>query len=155
MSKMIENLSLEKEERMPDLDIVMKDVMSRMDDIMAFMEMLSLIRSSGIMDFLRAILENREDVTRIVVDEASKKVNMNFIRNALSIYTFLSSIDPDVMRNFMKNAGESLTSAKMTKQTDGIGIMKLYSIIKQPGTFEAMRIMLKILSGLAPEEKKK
>lgn len=154
MAKMIEYIGTEEEERIPDLDLVMRDIMSRMDDIMALMELLSIMKRSGIIDLLKAVMENRNSVTEVMVDEASKRANMNFIRNALSVYTFLSGIDPDLMRNFMKNAAESISSVKISKPSEGMGIMKLYSLMKQPGTLDAIRIMLKILSGLVPEERK-
>lgn len=124
------------------------------EDLKAVLDLVSLARRSGLLDFLKALLERKEDATEVLVEEATKDPNMKFLRNLLSVYTLLSRIDPDRIRGFMENAADSVQSAGKFKGEGPMGILKINSQIKDPDVSAGLRVLFSLARGFTAREKK-
>ncbi len=155
MAKMIEEIEEDKKSGSVSSDEIMEQIMNHASDISAVLDLIAAANRTGVIGFLKALVENHQDVTDVVVEEATSQSNMRFIRNLLSVYTMLSRIDPDRLRPFMENAADSITAADGLKVEGPLGLLKIGSQLKDPDVSAGVRVLLSIAKGFTAGRKNK
>ena len=155
MAKMIEEIEEDKKSGSVSSDEMMEQIMNHASDISAVLDLIAAANRTGVIAFLKALVENHQDVTDVVVEEATSQSNMRFIRNLLSVYTMLSRIDPDRLRPFMENAADSITAADGLKVEGPLGLLKIGSQLKDPDVSAGVRVLLSIAKGFTAGRKNK
>jgi len=155
MAKMIEEIEEDKKSGSVSSDEMMEQIMNHASDISAVLDLIAAANRTGVIGFLKALVENHQDVTDVVVEEATSQSNMRFIRNLLSVYTMLSRIDPDRLRPFMENAADSITAADGLKAEGPLGLLKIGSQLKDPDVSAGVRVLLSIAKGFTAGRKNK
>ena len=154
MAKMIEHVETEEKPGSDISEETLGQLARHAEDISAVLELVSVARRSGILEFLKAIMERREDAAEVLVEEATRDPNMRFLRNLLSVYTLLSRVNPDKIRGFMENAAESIQSADHFREEGPLGLLKINSQLKDPDVSAGLRVMLSLAKGFTSREKK-
>jgi len=155
MAKMIEEIEEDKKSGTASPDAVMEEIMNHASDISAVLDLIAAANRTGVIGFLRALVENHQDVTDVVVEEATSQSNMRFMRNLLSVYTMLSRIDPERLRPFMENAADSIAAADRLKADGPLGLLKIGSQLKDPDISAGVRVLLSVARGFTAGRKDK
>ncbi|BAB59386.1 TVG0257960 [Thermoplasma volcanium GSS1] len=103
---------------------------------------------------IKAIMEHKADVVGVATEEIYKEKNQNFLRNILTIYTLLSSIDSERLRKFMENAAKSIESADKLKAEGSLSLLKIGSQLKDPDVSAGVRVLLSVAKGFTKDEEK-
>ncbi len=154
MAKMIEHVEIDENQDSKTSDALLAELALHLEDISAVLDLISSARKSGVLEFLKALMERREDATEVLVEEVTSDPNMRFIRNLLSLYTLLSRVNPDRIRGFMENAAVSIQSADKFREEGGLGILKLNSMLKDPDVSAGLRVLLNLSKGFTSRDKK-
>ena len=155
MAKMIEEIEEDKKSGSVSPDELMEQIMNHASDISAVLDLIAAANRTGVIAFLKALVENHQDVTGVVVEEATSQSNMRFIRNLLSVYTVLSRIDPEKLRPFMENAADSIADADRLKADGPLGLLKIGSQLKDPDVSAGVRVLLSVAKGFTSGRKNK
>lgn len=78
-----------------------------------FARLLDAVQRSEILTFLTALLENWDRVMKVITEELTDERMARFIRNALSVFAIVSSVDTDrLMKAVSKMAGDGSAPAR-------------------------------------------
>ncbi len=155
MAKMIEKIEENGNAETVSPEAVMEEMAGHMEDISAVLDLVAAANRSGMISFLKSLVENYRGITDVVVEEATSQSNMRFIRNLLSIYTVLSRVDPERLRPFMENAARSVEDADRLKAEGPLGLLKIGSQLKDPDVSAGIRILLSMAKGFTEGRKNK
>lgn len=111
------------------------------------------MEENGLLEFLDGIARNYKHTVELITDEMSRESNRRFLTNALSIYTLLSSIDPDRLTSFVRNVASSFNAADDAREKGSVGILSLLSEMKDRDVSAGIRILLSIMKGFTSEKK--
>ena len=155
MAKMIEEIEDDKKSGSVPTSELMEQIADHASDISAVLDLIEAANRTGVIAFLKALVENHQDVTEVIVEEATSQGNMRFVRNLLSVYTMLSRIDPERLRPFMENAADSIAAADRLKADGPLGLLKIGSQLKDPDVSAGVRVLLSVARGFTAGRKDK
>ncbi|MEM0156772.1 MAG: DUF1641 domain-containing protein [Thermoplasmataceae archaeon] len=155
MAKMIEKIEENGKTGIISPDEVLEQIAGHAQDISAVLELIAAANKTGMISFLKSLVENYQGITDVVVEEATSQSNMRFLRNLLSIYTVLSRVDPDRLRPFMENAAHSVEDADRLKAEGPLGLLKIGSQLKDPDVSAGVRVLLSMAKGFTEGRKNK
>lgn len=153
MAKMIEEIEDNGGTGSPTPDEVMEQIGDHASDISAVLDLIGAANRTGIIGFLKALIENHQDITDVIVETATEESSMRFIRNLLSVYAMLSRIDPEKLGPFMENAAESIEAADRLKSEGPMGLLKIGSQLKDPDVSAGVRVLLSVAKGFTAGRK--
>jgi uncharacterized protein YjgD (DUF1641 family) len=111
------------------------------------MQVVKALSDSGILSIASSLFENYQDVLSTITEEFSDGHMENFIRNVSAMYTLLSRLQPEMIRNFMENAADEMNRGNLEYPRKPIGLLSLNSLIKDPDVSSGMRILTGIMKG--------
>lgn len=156
MAKLIEEIERMNEEdfKVNKEQDVFKILSEHAEEIGSLLDLLKSASDSGVFTLLRALFENKGDSMHDITEELAKPKNVRFVRNLMSIYTLLSNIDPDVVRNFMLNLANAVDIAPKLK--DGsMGLLALRNNMKDPDVTVGFRVLFEIAKGFTQPKTRK
>lgn len=123
------------------------------DDLRSLTVLLETMRENGLLDLLEGLVRNYEHAIKLITDELSRDSNQRFLTNALTIYTLLSSIDPERLTNFVRNLASSFNNADESREKGSVGILSLLSEMKDRDVSAGIRVLLNIMKGFTTDKK--
>ncbi len=157
MAKLIEEIEkMTKEEAAVNGEQeVFKMLSEHAEEIGSMLDLLKSASDSGIFTLLMALFENKGDSMGEISEELAKPKNVRFVRNLMTIYTLLSNIDPEVVRNFMLNLANAVDSSPKLKNQGSMGLMALRSNMKDPDVAVGFRVLFEVAKGFTRPNKRK
>lgn len=156
MAKAIEEIEKMQEENVQSVEVDLFQLMyEHRNELNSVLELLKTAEESGILTLLRSLLENRDASSSEISNELTRPKNIRFVRNLMSIYTLLSNIDPDIVRNFMLNLASAVDHSDELKKQGPMGLMAIRSNMKDPDVTVGFRVLFEIARGFTTEKKRK
>ena len=118
------------------------------NDIEKLLEIVSLANRTGLFDLMESIMIHRDDILQIATEEVNSGKNNRFIRNSLSLYTFLSGLEPEIVRPMIENTARVLDNMEGLKSAQQGGLSKILSEFRDPDVLAGIRMLLSILKGI-------
>lgn len=120
------------------------------DAIEETLQLLKNLKESGLLSMVSAFVAHYQDSTDIVVDQLSREKNHKAVRNILTIYTLLSNVEPDKLRNIAeKGAKELMDSTDSSAIGEPLGILQFLRLMKDPETASGIRVMMSLIRAFA------
>lgn len=149
MAKLIEEIEKMTEEEAKDSreQDIFKILSEHSQEIASLLDMVKAASDSGLFTILRAFMENKGESVSGITEELAKPKNVRFVRNLMSIYTLLSNIEPDIVRNFMLNLAGAVDKSSSLRDQGGMGLLALRSSMKDPDVAVGFRVLYEVAKG--------
>ena len=157
MAKLIEKIEkmTEEEEKDANEQDIFKLLSEHSEELASLLDLLKTANDSGLFTLVRALLENKGESMSGITEELAKPKNVRFVRNLMSIYTLLSNIDPDIVRNFMLNLASAVDKSLDLRDQGGMGLLALRSSMKDPDVAVGFRVLYEVAKGFTRSGNKK
>jgi uncharacterized protein YjgD (DUF1641 family) len=112
-------------------------------------KLLQELNGSGILPALQSLLQSKEQVATIAVQQLLRPPVTNMINNAMAAAGALSSVEPETTKKLMASLGEGLKKAEeglANNQTTSV--FTLMKVVKDPDINRALTFGLNLLKGL-------
>lgn len=123
------------------------------DEIQSLLDLISAFKKSGILSLMNAILSQKDDVLEVVSSDLLNAENTRFIQNALSIYTLLSRVDPEIIRRMVLTAADAMMNADVFKKDRPLGLLRINSMLKDPDLSAGIRVILSAIGAMTSSGK--
>ncbi|PYB68704.1 hypothetical protein DMB44_02155 [Thermoplasma sp. Kam2015] len=111
-------------------------------------DLIKSLKTSGILDMMRALSEKRNDIIAILSKQASEERNRRFITNLLLIYSLLSSLDPSILETVTRGISYAINHSHEQRDRGSLSLIKINSMIKDPDVAAGLRTVLSIIGSL-------
>lgn len=142
----IEKMSEEESSTTQETDLF-KLLAEHTDEIRTILDFVKSVSESGLYSLAKSLVEHRAGSMEELTEEITKPKNVRFVRNLLSIYSLLSNIEPDVVRNFMLNLASAVDQSPELKNKGPMGLMALRSNMKDPDVTVGFRVLFEVAKG--------
>lgn len=123
------------------------------DEIQSLLDLISAFKKSGILSLMNAILSQKDDVLEVVSSDLLNAENTRFIQNALSIYTLLSRVDPEIIRRIVLTAADAMMNADVFKKDPPLGLLRINSMLKDADLSAGIRVILSAIGAMTSSGK--
>lgn len=157
MAKLIEEIEKKTEQEatvIAEQDLF-RLLLEHSEEISSLLDLIRAGSESGLFTLVKGLLENKGESIGSISDELVKPKNMRFVRNLMSIYTLLSNIDPDIVRNFMLNLARAVDNSSSLKEQGSMGLMALRSNMKDEDVAVGFRVLFEVAKGFTRSGNKK
>lgn len=148
----ITNEIIQKHDEKKDLNVTGM-IHEHFEEIQSLLDLVSAFKLSGILNLMKAVLSQKDDVMEIVISDLLNAENTRFIQNAMSIYMLLSHVDPELMNRIAQTAAESLMNADDFKKDPPLGLLRIGSLLKDPDLSAGIRVILSVISAITSSRK--
>jgi len=111
-------------------------------------DLIKSLKTSGILDMIKAFSEKRNDIIAILSKQASEERNRRFITNVLLIYSLLSSLDPSILETVTRGISDAINHSYEQRDRGSLSLIKINSMIKDPDVAAGLRTVLSIIGSL-------
>ncbi|GGM70996.1 hypothetical protein GCM10007108_06310 [Thermogymnomonas acidicola] len=112
-----------------------------------FARLLDAVQRSEILTFLTALLENWDRVMKVITEELTDERMARFIRNALSVFAIVSSVDTDrLMKAVSKMAGDGSAPARSGDLAHNLS--SLINLLSDPEVSAGLTKVLRLIGSI-------
>ncbi|MGC8515442.1 MAG: DUF1641 domain-containing protein [Thermoplasmata archaeon] len=148
----ITNEKIQKQDEKKEFNVTGM-IQEHFEEIQSLLELISAFKESGILNLMKAVLSQKDDVMEVVTSDLLNPENTRFIQNALSIYTLLSNVDSEIMRRIAQTAADSIMNAGDFKKEPPLGLLRIGSLLKDPDVSAGIRVILSVISSITSSRK--
>lgn len=113
------------------------------------------LHAIGVLDAAGSMIQAKEDITKIALDQASREPVTNLINHAMNASGVLASIDPDVTAKLAGSVQSGLKAAEQQMEKDKkMNMLSLLKLINDPDINRAVRFSVHFLKGMGKELEK-
>jgi uncharacterized protein YjgD (DUF1641 family) len=135
--------------KMQKLDRLVDDVSNHSDGLKQTMKLLQELHDSGIMEAVVSLLQAKEKVAKIALDQVVRPPVTNMINNAMAAAGALSEMEPDTTKRLVKSLSMGLVRAEAgIKSGEKVGMLDLLKVLKDPDINRTLSFGLNLLKGM-------
>lgn len=146
----IANFDMTEEElRQEKLDKLVDYISNHSDGLNEGMKLIQELHKGGILEVIISLLQAKEKVAKIAVDQMVRPPVTNMINNAMAAAGALTELNPDFteklvkgLANGVKKAEEGLTNGEK------VGLVQLLKVMKDPDINRTMTFGIHLLKGI-------
>ncbi|KAA8922439.1 DUF1641 domain-containing protein [Thermoplasma sp.] len=112
------------------------------------LDLVRALKSSGLLDMIKAMAERKNDIMSILAKEASEERNRRLLQNVLLIYTMLSSLDTEILNNIAHGVEDALNGSRQQREHGGLSLIKVNAMMKSPEVAAGIRVLFSIIGSL-------
>ncbi|WP_075057251.1 DUF1641 domain-containing protein [Thermogymnomonas acidicola] len=114
-----------------------------------FARLLDAVQRSEILTFLTALLENWDRVMKVITEELTDERMARFIRNALSVFAIVSSVDTDrLMKAVSKMAGGDGSAPARSGGDLAHNLSSLINLLSDPEVSAGLTKVLRLIGSI-------
>ncbi|MDM5340350.1 DUF1641 domain-containing protein [Fictibacillus enclensis] len=122
------------------------------DNSEAILTMISIVKNlheMGALDTLSALIEKRNDVGVIAIQQINKPEMHKTIKNGINAFNFLGTIHPDQLKTMLSGMSKGLErAADSAEKEDTPSLWQLGKSMRTPETRATMAVMMEFLQGM-------
>ncbi|UOF89248.1 DUF1641 domain-containing protein [Fodinisporobacter ferrooxydans] len=136
-------------QRQQSLDQLSAAVSDHGDALLDTLRLIQSLHESGALEAAAALIQAREQVTKIAVDQLSRQTVTHTISHAMSGLEVLGKLDPVQLNQLLTNVVNGINRAEETLQRkEKIGLLDLYKALHDPSINRAIAVSLGFLRGV-------
>jgi uncharacterized protein YjgD (DUF1641 family) len=138
----------EQEQETESLEQLLSTIAQHRDGLEETISLLHELHSSGLLEALHAMLAAREQVTKILVEQASRPEATAIVNNLMVALGGLAKLNPEVTSSVMNGLSEGVqTGREMVKSDRKLGVFDLVKAIKDPDVNRTLKFAIGFLGG--------
>ncbi|MBA2876515.1 helical membrane plugin domain-containing protein [Thermaerobacillus caldiproteolyticus] len=140
----------EKEKRKKTIEELKALLSEKEPAVSEILNILQELHESGILEAIYAMLKAKEDIAKILIEQANRKPVTTLVNNLMELSGVLTKIDPGITTKFLQSTALGITEAYEQLQTNGkkITLFELLSILRDPDVNRAIRFIISLLKGI-------
>ena len=128
---------------------IVKALSANREAILTSLDILKNLQEMGALAAVHGLLEQRTEVGAIAIQQINQPAMQHVIKNAMSVFNFLGSLDPEQMQTIFSGLTRGLEHASERIQNgDNPSLWKLGTSIRNPEIKASLSTMLEIMQGL-------
>ncbi|MCL6633714.1 MAG: DUF1641 domain-containing protein [Alicyclobacillus herbarius] len=145
--KRIEPTQLERnQEALQELG---ESIAKHQDALQSLLTLIADLENSGVLEMLHALLNSKEKIASIVLDQVLKPSVLNTVKNGMTAMGTVSKIDPEELGLLMEAVVTGLHQGQESLKSKGkVGVFDLVKASRDPGVKRALGFMLGFLQGM-------
>ena len=145
----------EEERNAQNLEQIKTEAAVNAQGIVDAIKLLQELHNSGILDAISALLEAKEKVAKIAVNQLLRPPVTNAINNAMALAEAASDVNPEMTKKLVASLGNGLKKAEEGLQKgEKVGLLDLYRALNDPDINRAIGFGINLLKGLGEGLKK-
>jgi uncharacterized protein YjgD (DUF1641 family) len=147
--------AIEKQQQTPEqqkeqeLNELLSVLLENSSGLQQTVKLLQELHESGILPALQALVEAKEQVATIAVQQMLRPPVVNMLNNAMAAAGALTSLNPETTTKLMGSLSEGLKKAEQgLANNEMTGVWDLLKVMKDPDINRAMTFGLNLLKGL-------
>ncbi|MED4071867.1 DUF1641 domain-containing protein [Priestia endophytica] len=146
----------EEEEQERTLQEVLHELSKNVGGVKETMTLLQELHKSGILGAVNHLVEAKEDVTKIAVEQMLRPPVTNAINNAMAAAGALTDVDPQTTEKLASGFAKGLQKAEEgVKEEKKMSMFELARSLKDPDVNRAIKFSLNLLKGVGEGLKEK
>jgi uncharacterized protein YjgD (DUF1641 family) len=138
-----------EEQKQEMMNQLLGTLLNNADGLTQTVKLLQELHESGILPALQALLEAKEHVASIAMQQFLRPNVTNMINNAMAAAGALSSIDPETTKKLVSSLSTGLEKAQQgLDNNEKTSILKLMTVMKDPDINRALTFGLNLVKGL-------
>lgn len=107
------------------------------------------LEEAGVIDAAQAMVNARENLTQIAVDQASREPITNAINHLLNVSSLLTSMDPHITEKLVESVKSGFHEVELYGQNEQkIGMLDLLKSLNDPDVNRAVKFGMHFLKGM-------
>ncbi|KSU83516.1 DUF1641 domain-containing protein [Fictibacillus enclensis] len=149
ITKIVHPARTEKELQEQSLEAILTDLAKSGDGIREMIKLFNELHESGILGSVNGLVEAKEKVAGIAVEQLLRPQITNAINNMMAAAGALSDTNPDMTKKLMGALGNGLEKAeKGLEANEKVGVFDLMKALKDPDINRAIGFGLNLLKGV-------
>jgi len=139
----------EKEKQNQALEKVLQDLSRNTDGIKETIKLLQELHESGILGAINNLVEAKEDVAKIAVEQMLRPPVTNALNNAMAAAGVLTELDPEITKKLVGGLSTGLQRAEEgLRANKKVNVFDLVKLIRDPDVNRVVRFSIDLLKGL-------
>src|SRR5699024_7561833 len=135
----------EEAQRENNLSEVISAVSENKDAILKGIELLTTIHESGALDMLDALVKQKDEAIKNVVEQANKPTYATILENFSDLFLLAKDIPVDELNHFIEKINQGLNEARTAESEYNISYMCLIKAVQRPEINRSLTIVLRFL----------
>lgn len=117
--------------------------------IQQLLELSGELQEMGALDAVHAMLQAKEKIAGIAIDQASREPVTNLINNVMAAAASATAIDPEMTKKIVAGVERGLHEAELGNgHTSKVGLLQLAAALNDPDINRAVKFGLNFLKGM-------
>lgn len=139
----------DQEQKQLELQELLESLAQHKKSVQSLLTVIQDLDKSGILDILHAILNAKEQVATIVLEQILKPSVLSTVKNAMTAVGLVSQIDSDQLSRLTEALVAGLQSGQENLEANKrVGLFDLLRTLKDPGTQRTLSLALGVLHGV-------
>lgn len=131
------------------LDRLVDDLSNHSDGLRQGMELLQELHDSGILDIAVALLQAKEKVAKIALDQVGRQPVTNMINHVVAAASAISETEPDTTKKIVKCLSNGMAQAEASLEMDNkVRPFQLLKMLRDPDINRSIIFGLNLLKGI-------
>ncbi|WP_257347166.1 DUF1641 domain-containing protein [Pseudalkalibacillus decolorationis] len=149
ITKIEEPVFTEKEQQNQALEKVLQDLTQNTEGIKETIKFLQELHESGILGAINNLVEAKEDLAKIAVEQMLRPPVTNALNNAMAAAGALTEIDPEMIKRIMNGMAKGIQkSEEELRLNKKIGVFDLVKLMRDTDINRALTFSLYLLQGV-------
>jgi uncharacterized protein YjgD (DUF1641 family) len=129
---------------------LMKAAVQHSDALTAFMGLLDEMHKLGVLDAAHAMLQNKQQIAVIGLNQLNKPGAHRIIKNAMGAVGFLSRLDPAKLQRMLNGVAEGVDKAGGEEKggSKPAGLFGMLKSFREPEVLAAFGVLINFLRGM-------
>ncbi|SIS65587.1 DUF1641 domain-containing protein [Alicyclobacillus vulcanalis] len=137
-----------RDERREAKERVEQAVIDSADGIVDGLQLLKACEEKGLIPFVRALVEQGDDVLRVVVQAVSRKGVTDGLKNLIGAAQFLSVVPPEDMERVFHALARGLERATQQEANGRMGVYDVLKALRDPDVGRSLAMLFAFLKGM-------
>ena len=147
--KIAHTVKTEAEFKEASLDSLLSMAAENRESLEQTISLLQELHTSGILEALTAMLQAKEKIAKIAVDQASRPEATTLINNLMSALGGLTKIQPEMTESLMAGVAQGLAEGnRALENPKKIGVFELIKVLKDMNVNRTLKFAIAFLKGL-------
>ena len=149
ISNINKSISNPAEEQTQAVNDIVKALSENRDAFILTLDILKNLNEMGALNAVSALLQQRTEVAAIAIQQVNQPGMQHIIKNAMSVLSFLSSINPNQMQTIFNGLTKGLEYAtERLESNQNPSLWKLGISMREPEVKASLSTMVDVLHGL-------
>ncbi|MCK6258212.1 DUF1641 domain-containing protein [Fictibacillus sp. KIGAM418] len=149
ITKIVHSTRTEKEMQEQQIETIVEDLAKSADGIKELIKLFQQLHDSGILGSVNGLVEAKEKVAGIAVEQLLRPQMTNAINNMMAAAGVLSDTNPEMTKKLMSSLGNGIQRAeKGLISNEKVGIFDLMKALKDPDINRAIGFGMNLLKGV-------
>lgn len=118
------------------------------EGIVQALGLLQDLEERGVLPLLRALVEQGDDVLKVLLALVTREEYLGGVKNLISIVQLLTGIPPSLMESMVHGVKQGVHEAAHSEPNDRLGVYDLVKEIRDPDVSRAISFTMSFLKGM-------